>query len=52
MCVDVGRIYYTSEAQRKVAEASKAQEQARRTAPIVTEIVPARKFWPAVRQRQ
>lgn len=40
-------IYYTSDEQRKIAERSKADAQARFTDPIVTEIEPLRKYFPA-----
>jgi len=40
-------IYYTSEEQRQIAEASKARAQARFSDPIVTEIEPLRKYFPA-----
>ncbi len=40
-------ILYHSEEQRKLAEASKAREEARRKAKLYTEILPAGAFWPA-----
>jgi peptide-methionine (S)-S-oxide reductase len=40
-------ILYSSEAQRGAAETSKAQAQKRFRQPIVTEIVPLQKFYPA-----
>lgn len=43
-----GSIYYVSPEQKQAAEASKAEEQARKMEAIVTEIVPSQKFWPAV----
>jgi peptide-methionine (S)-S-oxide reductase len=56
---DVGRqyrtaIFYHDEAQRQAAEASKAALEAAHTlpGPIVTEIVPAGRFWPAEEYHQ
>jgi peptide-methionine (S)-S-oxide reductase len=40
-------IFYTDPAQRAAAEASRATAQAGLTAPIATEILPLRQFWPA-----
>lgn len=40
-------IYYHNEDQRRIAEESKEREQAKYTLPIVTEISPASKFYPA-----
>ena len=40
-------ILYHDEAQKKIAEASRAEAQKRFRDPIVTEIVPLKKFWPA-----
>ena len=40
-------IFCTDAAQQAAAEASRATEQAGLTAPIATEILPLRKFWPA-----
>jgi peptide-methionine (S)-S-oxide reductase len=40
-------IFYHNEAQRQIAEASKAEAQTRFQRPIVTEIVPASTFWRA-----
>lgn len=40
-------IFYHDEAQKKIAEQSKAKAQKRFDAPIVTEIVPLTRFWPA-----
>lgn len=39
------RIYYHSEEQKKVAEASLAQQQSKYSSPIVTELLPASRFW-------
>lgn len=49
---DVGTQYrsiilYHSDEQKKIAEESKAAAQKKFTDPIVTEIVPLKKFWPA-----
>ncbi|WP_457597544.1 peptide-methionine (S)-S-oxide reductase MsrA [Hydrogenimonas sp.] len=54
---DVGTQYrsiilYHDEAQKKAAYASKERAQARFSAPIVTEIVPLEKFWPAEEYHQ
>lgn len=40
-------IYYTTEEQHKIAEASKAEWQKKWKDPIVTEIAPLKKFYPA-----
>jgi peptide-methionine (S)-S-oxide reductase len=40
-------IFYTSEEQKKVAEASKAEAQKKWKDPIATEIAPLKKFYPA-----
>mmetsp|Transcript_15905 Transcript_15905/g.29952 ORF Transcript_15905/g.29952 Transcript_15905/m.29952 type:complete len:105 (-) Transcript_15905:72-386(-) len=40
-------IFYHSDEQRQISEVSKAMEQQRYPNPIVTEIVPASKFWDA-----
>ena len=40
-------ILYHNDAQKKIAEESKAAAQKKFTDPIVTEIVPLKKFWPA-----
>lgn len=40
-------IYYTSDAQKAAAEESKKEAQKESGAPIVTEIVPLKKFYPA-----
>jgi len=40
-------IYYHSEEQKKIAEASIAKQQTKYQAPIVTELLPATTFWPA-----
>ena len=45
-------IFYHSDAQRAAAEASKAAEEKNLTAPIVTEIVPLKKFWAAEKYHQ
>jgi peptide-methionine (S)-S-oxide reductase len=45
-------IFYTSEAQREAAEASKAKAAARFSRPIVTEITKAGPFWPAEEYHQ
>ena len=40
-------IFYADEAQRKAAETSMAAQAALRDAPIVTELLPLPRFWPA-----
>lgn len=40
-------IFYFDEEQKRVAEASLISEQKKLSAPIVTQIVPAARFWPA-----
>jgi len=40
-------IFYHDEAQKKIAEASKKEAQAKFRDPIVTQIAPLTKFWPA-----
>lgn len=40
-------IYYTSDAQKEIAEASREKAQARFSDPIVTEIEPLKKYFPA-----
>jgi len=40
-------IFYTDEAQKRAAEASIADQAARRTKAVVTELLPAPRFWPA-----
>lgn len=40
-------IFFQDAAQQAAAEASKAAEQKNLSAPVVTEIVPLKKFWPA-----
>jgi peptide-methionine (S)-S-oxide reductase len=40
-------IFYHNDSQKAAAEASKTAEQKTLSAPIVTEIVPLKKFWPA-----
>ena len=54
---DVGRqyrsaIFYHSPEQQEVALASKARVQSRNTAPVVTEIEPAKDFWRAEEHHQ
>ena len=45
-------IFYHSENQKLAAETSKAQIQKKYTRPVVTEITPAPKFWPAEEYHQ
>ena len=45
-------VFYHSEAQKKVAEESKAEASRRFAKPIVTEISPASEFWPAENYHQ
>ena len=45
-------IFYHDEGQKKIAEESRAEAQKRFGAPIVTEIVPLTKFWPAEEYHQ
>lgn len=40
-------IFYTDEAQRAAAESSMATQSSMRDAPVVTELLPAPRFWPA-----
>lgn len=45
-------IFFSNEAQQRIAEASKAAAQADFSSPIVTEITPAEKFYPAEKYHQ
>lgn len=47
-----GGIYYHSEDQRVAAEAAKARMQQQHSKPVVTEILPAAKWWPAEHYHQ
>ena len=45
-------IFYENDAQKQAAEASRDAEQKNLTAPIVTEIIPLKKFWVAEKYHQ
>ncbi len=45
-------VYFTDDEQKKAAQAAAARAQAHYDRPIVTEIVPLKKFWPAEEYHQ